>query len=295
MGTVLDAQKLKDMYSNSGNPFADSTLNASGKQLKSKTFSLDQSLFESFFDSIAQASQATGAGSNGVAGVVVSSSDATKKYLCSANGIEYNQLITKGLMGAVFYYQAASVYLENIATADNVTVTAGQGTTMEHNWDEAFGYFGVPVDFPTTLTGLKYWGSYSNQRNGVLTTNATLMNAFLKGRAAISNQDYTSRDEAKTVIRDNWEKICAGSAIHYINAAKTHLTDDALRNHELSECLGFIMSLKYSSVKKISDAQLLQVQGYVGNNLYNVTVANLDNAKNLLSTVYGLDSVKDAL
>lgn len=294
-GTVLDALQLKNMYSNTGNPFADSILNASGKQLKNKTFSLDQSLFESFFDSIALASQSTVAGSNGVAGVVVSSSDATKKYLCSASGIEYNQLIAKGLMGAVFYYQAVSVYLENIATADNVTVTAGQGTTMEHNWDEAFGYFGVPVDFPITLTGLKYWGSYSNQRNGVLATNSTLMNALLKGRAAISNRDYTARDEAKTIIRDNWEKICAGSAIHYINAAKTHLTDDALRNHELSECLGFIMSLKYSTVKKISDAQLTQLQGYVGNNLYDVTVANLDNAKSLLSTVYGFDSVKDAL
>ena len=294
-GTVLDAQKMKDMYANAGNPFNDSTLNTSGKQLKNKTFSLDQSMFEAFFDSLAVASQATGAGSNGTAGVVVGSSDPTKKYLCSANGIEYNQLVTKGLMGAVFYYQATSHYLENIATSDNVTVTTGEGTTMEHHWDEAFGYFGVPVDFPTTLTGLKYWGSYSNQRNAVLSTNTTIMNAWLKGRAAISNSDYTARDEAKTTIRDNWEKICAGSAIHYINAAKTHLTDDALRNHELSECLGFIMSLKYSTVKKITDTQLAQVQAYIGTNLYNVTTADLDNAKDLLSTVYGLDSVKDTL
>lgn len=295
MNTVLDAQKMKDMYANSGNRFTDATLNTSGKQLKNKTFSLDQSLFDGYFDSIAQASQSTVAGSNGIAGVVTSSSDPTKKYLLDKNGIEYNQLITKGLMGAVFYYQAAAVYLENIATADNVTITAGQGTTMEHNWDEAFGYLGVPIDFPSTLTGLKYWGSYSNQRNAIISSNATLMNAFLKGRAAISNSDYTARDEARTTIRETWEKICVSSAIHYINAAKTHLTDDALRNHELSECLGFVMSLKYSTVKKITDTQIAQVQSYIGNNLYNVTITNLNNAKNLLSTIYGLDSIKDSL
>ncbi|MGB3947230.1 MAG: DUF4856 domain-containing protein [Bacteroidia bacterium] len=168
MGVTVDAQTMKNMFSNTGNPFADSTLNASGKQLKNKTYSLVQALFESYFDSLALNSQSTVAGTNGTAGVVVSPNDATKKYLCSATGIEYNQLITKGLMGATFYYQAVSVYLENLTTADNTTVVDGQGTVMEHNWDEAFGYFGVPTDFPTTVTGLKYWGSYSNQRNSVL-------------------------------------------------------------------------------------------------------------------------------
>lgn len=294
-GTVLNAQKMKDMYANTGNPFSDTTLNSSGKQLKNKTFSLDQSLFDAYFDSLAQVSQSSVAGSNGVAGVVVSAGDPNKKYLLDKNGIEYNQLIAKGLMGAVFYYQAVSHYLENIAADDNANVVTGEGTAMEHSWDEAFGYLSVPIDFPANTTGIKYWGSYSNQLNGVLSCNATMMNAFLKGRAAISNKDNTSRDEARTTIRDTWEKICAGSAIHYINAAKTHLTDDALRNHELSECLGFIRSLKYSTTKKITDTQLTEVLGYIGTNLYNVSVTNLDNAKDLLSTVYGMDDVKDAL
>lgn len=295
IGTVLDAQKMKDMYANSGNPFSDSALNASGKQLRNKTYAPDQALFDAYFDSLALASQSSVPGSNGVAGVVTSTGDPGKKYLFDKNGIEYNQLITKSLMGAVFYYQATSYYLENIASADNNTVTDGQGTNMEHHWDEAFGYFGVPVDFPSNVTGIKYWGSYSNQRDAVIGSNAAMMNAFLKGRAAISNKDYTVRDHVKAAIRTEWEEICAASAIHYINAAKTHLTDDALRNHELSECLGFVHSLKYNVARKITDAQLGQVLNYIGTNLYNVTPANLDSAKNLLSSVYGLDAVKDAL
>jgi hypothetical protein len=122
-----------------------------------------------------------------------------------------------------------------------------------------------------------------------------MMDNFLKGRAAITNKDNTARDEAREAVRTNWEKIAAGSAIHYINAAKTNITDDALRNHALSECIGFAMSLKYNAARKITDAQLAQVLNYIGTNLYNVSATNLDAAKNLLSSVYGFDSIKDNL
>ncbi|MCB0397818.1 MAG: DUF4856 domain-containing protein [Flavobacteriales bacterium] len=294
-GTVLDAQKMKDMYANAGNPFSDATLNGSGKQLKNKTYAADQSLFDSYFDNLALASQSTVAGSNGVAGVVASSSDASKTYLLDANGIEYNQLIRKGLMGAIFYYQATSYYLENIVTDDNNTVTSGEGTAMEHHWDEAFGYFGVPVDFPTNTSDAAYWGSYSNQRDAVLGSNKTMMDAFLKGRAAISNKDYTSRDEAVTTLREMWERICVGSAIHYLNSVKLNLANDGVRCHELSECLGFIYSLKYNVDRKITDSQITDVLNHIGTNLYNVTATDLDNARDLLSTIYGLDDIKNIL
>ncbi len=77
-------------------------LDTSGKQLKNKTFSLDQVHFESLFDSIVALSYYGGnVGSNGVPGIVTSSSGA-KKYLQNANGIEYQQLIVKELMGLLF-------------------------------------------------------------------------------------------------------------------------------------------------------------------------------------------------
>ena len=71
-----------------------------------------------------------------------------------ANGIEYTQLIEKGLMGAVFYYQITNVYLGDgkmdVDNADQVDPDNGKYyTTMEHHWDEAFGYFSDAVDFPT--------------------------------------------------------------------------------------------------------------------------------------------------
>ena len=107
--------------------------------------------------------------------------------MIGGDGLDHAQLIEKGLMGACLYYQATSVYFgDDRMNVDNEMVEVGEGTEMEHHWDEAFGYFGVPKDFPTSTDGLFFWGSYSNQRNGILESNQKLMDAFLKGRAAIS-------------------------------------------------------------------------------------------------------------
>ena len=60
-------------------------------------------------DEMAAASQSSTAGSEGVAGVI-ESADGAKKYFVGDDGLEYTQLIEKGLMGACFYYQATAVY-----------------------------------------------------------------------------------------------------------------------------------------------------------------------------------------
>jgi hypothetical protein len=297
-GTFVDATVLKNMFSNTGSPFADTTLNTSGKQLKSKCFAPDQPLYEAYMDSLSIASQSSVAAAPGVAGVSVSTTDATKKYLLSANGIEYTQLIDKGLMGAVFYYQAINVYIcaDGVGSAvDNNTVITGEGTAMEHHWDEGFGYFGAPIDFPANLTGLIYWAKYSNSVNANLSMNTPLMDAFLKGRAAISNKDYTTRDQQITIVRQKWELLCAAAAIYEINRAIANFSDNALRCHYLSEGVAFINNLKYNGWKTISDTDIATALSEIGDNFYTVTLTGMNNAKNLISTVYNLDAVKDLL
>jgi len=298
LGTVLNAQKMKDMYANLNSAFTNTALNVSGKDIKSKVFLSDQTLFETYMDYLASASQSTVNGSNGTAGVVVSSTDASKKYLCDANGIEWTQVIEKGLMGSLMYYQTTAFYLDASQTGnsvDNTTVIAGEGTNMEHHWDEGFGYFGVPVNFPASTTGIRFWGKYCNDRNAVLSTNAAIMNAFLKGRAAISNKDYSTRDAQVVIIRDTWEKVLASTIISYANATKLKLTDDGIRNHNLSEIKGFLMNLKCNPTKKISMTEITDLENLLGTNFYNITSNNLDQIKDKLSTIYGLDNVKNSL
>lgn len=297
-GTIVDANTLKNMFRNSGNPFANSDYNTSGKKLINKCFVLDTSYFLAYMDSIETCSNSLVPGSNGVAGVVVSTTDNTKKYLFNERGVEITQIIEKGLMGAVFYYQAMDYYLSDSqigATVDNTTVVAGEGTAMEHHWDEAFGYFGAPIDFPTVTSTAIYWAKYSNTVSTSINSNSTIMNAFLQGRFSISNDNMSDKFVQRDIIRSAWEKVCAASVIHYYNEALADFSDDALRNHTLSEALAFLRNLKYSPVKIITNQQITDIEAMIGNNFYNVTVGGINNAKDALSTIYNLDSVKDDL
>mgnify|MGYP000016119310 CR=1 FL=1 len=293
-GVTLDAQKLKDMYANQNAQFTGAGLNVSDKQIKDKVFAPDQGLFEQYFDSIAVASQSTSVAVNGIAGV---GDNGTNKYLFSANGIEYTQFIEKGLMGALIYYQAVAVYLDtDKMSVDNTTVVSGKFyTQLEHHWDEAFGYFGVPVDFPSTTTGSRYWGKYCSDRNTLLGTNQKLMDAFLKGRAAISNDDLDTRDGQIAIIREEWEHVVAGTAVHYMNGSKNDFADDALRNHQLSEGYAFILSLKYNPARKVTIQQIDYWLELLGDNFYEVTLTNINTVRDEISVVYGFESMKEQL
>lgn len=291
---TLLAQKLKDMYINANSQFTlTTTLNTSGIQLKDKTdntFSF-QTTIEANFDDAELASNTAAANatvttaSNGVKGKLITSSRA---ILVDANGFEYKEVAEKGIMGSVFYSQATTI-LKNIATYDNVTKVNGI-TAQEKAWDEAFGYFGVPVDFPTNLTGLKNWGSYCNAVNSAITSNSTIMNAFLKGRAAISNADAARRDANRDIVIATWEKVVAAKCISYLKGAKNNLSDIATLHHNLSEGHGFISAFKYNPSKTISDADIVILENYLGTNFYNLVPANLDNAITKLATVFNLNA-----
>lgn len=286
-GVSVSSAVLLNMYSNTGNPFADPSLNTSGKQLKDKTFITEQPVIEGYLNAHALASQSTQPGSNGTAGVVEVGTD---KYLFDENGIEYTQLAEKGLFGSLIYYQIASVYLGEDKIGAQVALE-----DRLHHWDEAFGYFGVPVDFPTNTSGIKFLGKYCNDRNALLGLNSIIMNAYLKGRSALSNNDEETVSAQISIIRDNLEKVLSGTSIHYINEALSNATNDAVRNHTLSEALAFARALRFSPAKKITDSQLNQLETYFGTNFYTVSTTNLQAAKNLISTIYGFDSVKDQL
>jgi hypothetical protein len=287
---TVSATVLKDMFANQNNQFTNNALNTSGLQVKDHTDVLAQVEAENFMDSIAKASLSyTVTYSDGVAGVATAGSGS--KYLLAANGIEYRQMLAKLLMGTSLYHQIKNIYL-----ADSSVGNAVDTATMKNNWDHAFGLFGVPVTFPTTLTGLKYLGNYSNQVNAGINSNATVMNAFLTGRAAINNNDLATKEAQKLIIISEIEQILAAAAIHELNASKTttNISDVAARSHLISEGMGFLLALKYTG-SSISDAQVDSILANFPANLYNVTPQNIIDAVDQISAIYGLDSVKATL
>ena len=300
-GVSLDANRLKAMYTNDSANAAWSVEYDASKQLQNKTFELERTTFLNLFDELATASQSTVVGSKGVSGVI-ESLDGTKSYLIGDDGLDHAQLIEKGLMGACFYYQATSVYFgDDRMNVDNEVVEPGEGTAMEHHWDEAFGYLGVPIDFPTSTDGVIFWGDYVNKREAVLGNSQSLMNAMLNGRAAISNDDLDARDEAIVEARAEWELVSVASTLHYLNESITHFDDMAILGHGLSEAIAFTYSLKFNEGKKITNSQVDELLVLMGGantfdqmNLYNVTIENLQTAKDRLADFYNLADKKDA-
>ncbi|WP_338375115.1 DUF4856 domain-containing protein [uncultured Flavobacterium sp.] len=272
-GIAIDATVLNNMYSNTGNPFSSADLNSSGKQLKDKTAaSVDyfdllfgggttaeqvsvRAFFETQFTEGVNASQ----GNNASAGVAGKYLDGSSVRLFAANGLEPQQVLLKGMMGASFMDQIVNTYLSvnkldagtNFIDNTNKIVESGKNyTTMEHNWDEAYGYIYGADD--AANNSYKFWSSYINQVNAdsdFNTVRADIDLAFRKGRAAIVANDYTTRDEQIAIIKEKIAIVPAVRAVYYLQDGKAKLVTDngAKAFHALSEAYGFIMSLRYTN------------------------------------------------
>ena len=310
-GTAISATSLKAMYANDAYTWADAPglgMTGSTKQLKNKTGyatadgSADagvQSVFEGYIDDLAtiSASTVTETGEAGTAGVWPN--DGQKgPYLMGADGKEYTQLIEKGLMCAVFMSQITVNYLGTVTDDENSLLKDGKNyTEMEHHWDEAFGYFTDAIDFPTNGTD-RFWGKYANGRESVISSATKIYNAFKLGRKAIVGKDYTIRDAQISIIRNEMEKVCAGTAIHYLNSAKSKISYNTARNHSLSEAHAFINGLKYGynaiNGTGMSSANVDTALGHISD-FNTVTLADLNAAIDVIAANTGLESVKGSL
>lgn len=271
-GTLLDATRLSNMYSNANNPFSSDALNASGKDIKSKTAaSTDyfnsflgggsstekaavQAKFENQFLIGAEASLGNAA-TAGVAGAYL---DGSKMRLFAANGLEPQQILLKGMMGAMLMDQVSNHYLSTlkldggtnkIENTNKVLSADGNFTTMEHYWDEAYGYiYGADG---SAANSKNFWSSYIDQVDADADFNTTANDvdlAFRKGRAAIVANDYTTRNQQIAVIQEKLALVAAVRSVYYLQEGKGKLVEDngAKAFHALSEAYGFIMSLRYT-------------------------------------------------
>ena len=81
---------------------------------------------------------------------LIDKASSSNKGFDPVTGYNYPQLISKFMMGAVFYSQAVDNYLDEKMGADNKPNNkpykkGAHYTGKEHSWDEAFGYFGAPA------------------------------------------------------------------------------------------------------------------------------------------------------
>lgn len=233
---TLDASTLLAMYDNSYTGWSDPNLVNNGKQLKSKTALADagiQSMFEGWMNAAAAATPSS-----------------NTSYLQDTSGLEWTQVIEKGLMGACFASQMTSNYLAGISSDDNIEIVDGKYyTEMEHHWDEAYGYFTDATDYPTNGTD-RFWGKYANKSyledNIGSATDISL--AFRTGRAAIAAGNTADALAQADVINMEVKQMVAGMALHYLNEVKAQVAsgeDQSIINHSMSEALAFIFGIQF--------------------------------------------------
>lgn len=283
-GEVLSSAQLLDMFSNgngNGSAYFSEEAAVAGKALDNKCFLPSVSAYQQLFIEAAQTSATANIASNGVAGIATVTADPTKKYMLNANGFEYAQLLEKGLMGDIFYFQAFSTYLTAVSSGSlqtGIAVDPSAGkyySEAEHAFDEAFGYFGVPVDFPANTAGLKYYGKYCNGRNAAIASN-DIMTSFLTARKALVNGEVDQPSLQN--ISKHWQRIIAGTIIHYFIEAK-ETEDLAVKCHVLSEAWAFMGNMLHNGPDRSwTIDELNEARAIIGDNLYVVTDEMLDAA-----------------
>lgn len=312
-GQAIDASVLLNMYANENDPFADPVLNTSSKQLQDKTFLGDVSFYQGMMAETENASEDVAANNTiaapGVSGLL-ERGNTGKTILVNEKGWEFTQLIEKGLMGSVFYHQIFNVYLSDERTGDDVEntelVSGANYTPMEHHWDEAFGYWGVPQNYPDGDPALpgnldRFWAAYTFDRDALLNVNEPLMNAYKLGRAAIVAKVYPTKNESRTEIIELHELVTAATAVHYINVAIDNLATEDTGNlmHHLSEAYAFVRALSFSPSSNLSAEEINTI---LNNDLgtdadfWTATSEGLNAAKVKLVNAYpDMEQVKDLL
>jgi len=273
--SMTEAQLLS-MYAHQegDSDFSDPELNASDKSMRSKTAASRDYFFTNSTASNAIKSQfdtwVSGqvneifttwedTAAEGVAGQIQEAGGGSVRHV-NAKGLEFNQAIIKGLIGALITDQMLNNYLspavldeaDNIANNDNDITEEGENyTTMEHKWDEAFGYL-YGNDNPTNpqLGQDSFLNKYlSRVENDEDFTGIAdeVYDAFKLGRAAIVAKDYELRDEQAEIIREKISEIIGIRAVFYLQQGKNTLTNDkGAAFHDLSEGFGFIYSLQFT-------------------------------------------------
>lgn len=223
----------------------------------------------------------------------------------NAKGLQYNQAWAKALIGGLMVDQIANNYVSaavldagtNRADNDSDLLVSGKNyTTMEHYWDEAFGYlYGAEPDITNpVLTVDNFLGQYlgrverDTDFTGIATT---IYDAFKLGRAAIVAKDYALRDQQAQIIQKQLSEIIGIRAVFYLENCKPHLgVDNARAFHALAEGYGFIYSLQFTRKPGTmepyftrAEVQVMLDQLMANNGFWDLTIPTIDSMSALIA------------
>lgn len=181
----------------------------------------------------------------------------------TSKGQDLKQLLQKFLLVSIAFSQATDDYLDHRDAGKGLNSSNAQEagkpySTLEHAWDEGFGYFGASrgylsfsddeVASATPYKDLDGDGRIDLVReyNFGFSTNAAkrdlgstapmtdfsrrIFEAFLAGRRIIAaagdtltSAELEALKAQRDVIVENWERVIAATVIHYLNQVLAHM------------------------------------------------------------------------
>lgn len=306
------------------NDFSDANLDASNKNVRSKVaaskdyFAANTTVsntIKTLMDSWIE-DQATIVFANwdntataGTAGQLQQAGGGKMRYV-NAKGLELDQAISKTLIGGLMTDQMLNNYLStsvldegsNIDNNNNGVVEDGKSyTTMEHKWDEAYGYlYGNEADPSVPVLGAdSFLNTYLKQVDadpdfaGIA---AEVYDALKLGRAAIVAKNYEVRDAQVAIVRENISKVIAVRAVHYLQAGKVKMAAEDIAGafHALSETYGFINSLQFTRQPNTDmpyfthdEVSVFMSKLMEGNGFWDVAPETLDTMSGTIASKFG--------
>lgn len=309
-------EMLLNMFANENSAFANEDLNTSSKSIKSKvaasnlyfaTNNVEASEIKSDFESWITEQMTTVKANKDMlaeAGQAGQIAQGTRVRYLNGKGLELNQVFAKSLIGGLLADQILNNYLsqpvldeaDNRLNNDDELPEEGKNyTTMEHKWDEAYGYLygdpSIPASNPNSILNesddrllFSYLGQVDEDEDFAGLAEETF-EAFKTGRAAIVAGNYVVRDEQVAIIRENISKTIAVRAVYYLQDGKNLLANGEFGAafHALSEGYGFLYSLRFTNdpmtnmpYVSVSDINNFKDQLLSGNGFWEVSPDTLD-------------------
>jgi hypothetical protein len=181
----------------------------------------------------------------------------------SDQGVDLSQITEKFLWGAVALSQASDDYLDDNLDAKGLNAPNTRDgekawTSLEHAWDEGFGYFGASrdaggrtdqeiADAPSfdadgdgaidltsehnfSMMGYAVKRDLASDAAAPTDYSTRIFGAFVKGRSIIANAGDALTDDQKAALRQErdeaigaWEELLAANIVHYLNRTLGHM------------------------------------------------------------------------
>ncbi len=190
------------------------------------------------------------------------------------DGMEYLQVVSKSLDGALMMDQIVNNWLSNSiledvdkrADNDNEVLVNGKNyTALEYAWDQAYGYiYSLSKDYrdPMATMGLddlflnKYVKLIDNDDDfeGIA---LDIFNAFRVGRAALVAGDYEEMKKQADIVKDKVSNIMIIRTAFYLQSGVNEQEKDPPEMgaylHDTGEGWGFVYSLQFAK-NPVTDA-----------------------------------------